>query len=66
MIEKKRNATAMTVNEAALFLGISTSLVYDLLHTGKIPYLRYGRAIRISLRDLYDFNSRCYHRRKEK
>ena len=40
-----------TVAEAAEFLGVSQSHVYDLVAEGKLPgVIRLGRAIRIDLR----------------
>jgi len=37
-----------TADQAAIFLGLSRSMVFKLIGEGKIPVCRYGRAVRIS------------------
>lgn len=54
----------LTVQQAAEKLKISTSLIYELCSTGKIAHARFGRqgkrgAIRISLKDLEDYQASC-------
>jgi len=42
----------MTVPEAADYLKLSKSKVYNLIQTGKMPHLRIGRNVRIRQADL--------------
>ena len=42
----------MTVPEAAEYLKLSKSKVYNLIQTGKMPHLRIGRNVRIRQADL--------------
>ena len=35
----------MTVNEAARLLGISRGLAYEMVRTGKIPSIRFGKRV---------------------
>lgn len=37
----------MTVEETARYIGIGRGKMYDLVKEGKIPYLKFGKSIRI-------------------
>lgn len=37
----------MTVEETAQYIGIGRGKMYDLVKEGKIPYLKFGKSIRI-------------------
>ena len=45
----------LKVIEVARILNISRSLVYRLIHTGKIPHIRISQAVRIHQNDLDKF-----------
>ncbi len=42
----------LRVNEAATLMGLSKSYVHRLILSGDLPYVRFGRAVRIPLDDL--------------
>lgn len=44
----------MTVSEAAKFLGISRSALYNIMDAGELPYVKLGRARRIPRRSVVD------------
>jgi excisionase family DNA binding protein len=48
--------------EAARLLGISPRKLDELLSTGKIPAIRFGRSVRISIADIEDFIEASRHR----
>jgi len=45
----------LKASEVARILNISRSLVYRLIHTGKIPHIRINQAVRIHQDDLIKF-----------
>jgi len=45
----------LKASEVARILNISRSLVYRLIHTGKIPYIRINQAVRVHHDDLNKF-----------
>lgn len=45
----------LKATEVARILNISRSLVYRLIHTGKIPHIRISQAVRIHQNDLDKF-----------
>ena len=45
----------LKVVDVAKILNISRSLVYNLIHTGKIPYIRINQAVRVHTDDLNRF-----------
>lgn len=45
----------LTVAEAAQFLAVSRTTIYELLRSGAIPSARFGRARRIPRQALIDF-----------
>ena len=45
----------LKASEVARILNISRSLVYRLIHTGKIPYIRINQAVRVHNDDLNRF-----------
>ena len=49
------NKQLLKVSEVARILNISRSLVYRLIHTGKIPYIRINQAVRVHNDDLNRF-----------
>jgi excisionase family DNA binding protein len=49
----------MSVREAAHALGISTSLVYELVRVGRLPGIRLGRRVVISRSALERFVDGC-------
>lgn len=48
----------LTIPEAAASLGVSRSLVYELIHIGTIATIRIGRSRRVPVTELHDFISR--------
>lgn len=48
----------LTIPEAAASLGVSRSLVYELIHIGTIATIRIGRSRRVPVTALHDFISR--------
>jgi excisionase family DNA binding protein len=48
----------MTVTEAAEYLSISRSKLYQMMDSGELPYVKLGRCRRIQRRDLIDLVSR--------
>ena len=59
MIEKVstiyENGQLLKASEVAKILNISRSLVYLLIQTGKIPYIRINQAVRVHQDDLCKF-----------
>ena len=49
------NKQLLKANEVARILNISRSLVYRLIHTGKIPSIRISQAVRVHNDDLNRF-----------
>jgi excisionase family DNA binding protein len=49
----------LTVRQAAALLTVSPRKVYNLITTGKLPYYRIGRVIRIAQEDVDDYFSDC-------
>lgn len=45
----------LRVNECCRFLGISRSLVYELMDAGKIPFVKIGRSRRVPRQALKEF-----------
>ena len=45
----------LKATEVARILNISQSLVYRLIHSGKIPHIRINQAVRIHHDDLFKF-----------
>ena len=45
----------LKATEVARILNISRSLVYRLIHTGKIPHIRINQVVRVHHDDLCDF-----------
>ena len=45
----------LKASEVARILNISRSMVYRLIHTGKIPYIRINQAVRVHNDDLCKF-----------
>lgn len=58
------NFNHLTVNQVARILGVSSSVVYRLLKSGKMAYCQHGRTIRISIQDVYDYYRHSHHPRK--
>jgi len=50
-----KNERLLKASEVAKILNISRSLVYRLIHTGKIPSIRINQAVRIHHDDLNRF-----------
>lgn len=50
---------AYTVQEAAMLLSLSRSLVYELINAGKIETIKIGRARRITSRQLDAYIQAC-------
>jgi len=50
-----KNERLLKASEVARILNISRSLVYRLIHTGKIPYIRINQAVRVRHDDLCRF-----------
>ena len=50
-----KNERLLKASEVARILNISRSLVYRLIHSGKIPYIRINQAVRIHHNDLCKF-----------
>ncbi len=48
----------MTVSEAAEYLSISRSKLYEMMDKGELAYVKLGRCRRIQRRDLIDLVSR--------
>jgi excisionase family DNA binding protein len=46
------------VEAAGRFLGISRSLVYELMESGELPYVKIGRSRRLPHRALIEFAAR--------
>lgn len=42
----------MSVNETAEYIGIGRGKLYNMVKEGKIPYLKFGKSIRIPRRSL--------------
>lgn len=59
-------ADAMTAQEVASTLGLSSRAIYDLAKSGALPHFRYGpRAIRFSRQDVTNYQQACrYHATK--
>lgn len=53
----------LTVPQVARILGVSSSVVYRLIKSGKITFTQHGRAIRISIQAVYDYYCRSHHPR---
>jgi excisionase family DNA binding protein len=53
-METTTHPLTLTVEQAAKVLGISRSTAYELVHTGDIPSLRFGRRIVIPAAKLAD------------
>ena len=53
MVDEER--MTMSVEEAAVRLGISRALAYELVRRGELPRLRLGRRIVIPLKALEEF-----------
>lgn len=49
---------ALRVNEAAELLGVSRTLVYELINSGDLPVIRFGTAVRIPLLGLKEWVER--------
>ena len=49
------NEQLLKASEVAKILNISRSLVYRLIHTGKIPHIRINQAVRVHYDDLCKF-----------
>ena len=49
------NEQLLKASEVARILNISRSLVYRLIHTGKIPHIRINQAVRVHHDDLCKF-----------
>ena len=49
------NEQLLKASEVARILNISRSLVYRLIHTGKIPHIRINQAVRVHHDDLFRF-----------
>lgn len=49
----------LTVTQAARWLGLGKSKLYDLMDGGKLAYFRFGRARRLSIADLEAFAATC-------
>lgn len=45
----------MTVEETAQYIGIGRGKMYNLVKDGKIPYLKFGKSIRIPKRVIDDW-----------
>jgi excisionase family DNA binding protein len=68
-VEKLREALAVlnsfiakydqvwTVEEAATFLRLRVNTVYELIQSGKIPSLRFGKSIRLRKLDVLGFDA---------
>ncbi len=50
---------AYTVQEAAIMLSLSRSLVYELINAGKIETIKIGRARRITAKQLEVYLQKC-------
>lgn len=59
------NFNQLTVSQVARMLQVSRGVVYRLLKSGKMAYSQHGRAIRISIQDLYNYYCRSLHCGKE-
>ena len=46
------NARLLTVKDAAAYLSMSEQALYQLVHRGRIPVVRFGRALRFDLDSL--------------
>jgi excisionase family DNA binding protein len=53
----------MRVPQAAEFLGVSRSTVYELMDKGQLPYAKFGRSRRIPKRALMEFAAQSVVRR---
>jgi excisionase family DNA binding protein len=51
----------VTVKAAARMLGISTSFVYKLIHSGDIHYIRIGKSIQIPIDELREYMLENFH-----
>ena len=47
MQQEQNNRLVLTVEEARLLLGLSRGLMYQAIHAGQIPCVRFGRRILI-------------------
>ena len=45
---KQQDSLTLTVTEAAIALGISRNLAYDMARAGKLPVVRLGRRLLVS------------------
>lgn len=45
----------LRISEAALFLAVSRSSIYQLMEHGQLPYVKVGRARRVRQQDLDQF-----------
>jgi excisionase family DNA binding protein len=52
--EARHLPTVVTVAQAAELLGVSRRRCYELVETGVVPVLRYGRALRVPSARLLD------------
>lgn len=52
LVADESECATLTVPEAAAVLGISRSMAYELVHTGDLPALRFGRRIVVPRRSL--------------
>lgn len=59
-----RETTIMTVSEVAKFLKISKNKVYELVKSGELPAIKFGKSIRICKSDVYDYISNALKVRK--
>jgi excisionase family DNA binding protein len=48
----------LTVEEARRFLSVSRSTIYELMDTGALPYVRFGRMRRVPRRALVEFSTK--------
>ncbi|MBP2323779.1 excisionase family DNA binding protein [Kibdelosporangium banguiense] len=53
--DKTIPASLLKISEAARYLNLSEVSVRRAIREGTLPYLRFGRAIRLALTDLDDF-----------
>jgi len=55
MMRQVSEARLLTYREAGKILGVSERTVWQLVHDGKLPAVRFGRTVRIDPADLRRF-----------
>jgi excisionase family DNA binding protein len=53
-VEFATERLTLTADEVAAILGLSRTRVYDSIHAGELPSIRFGRRILVPAKPLYD------------